>query len=133
MRDARNQAGLTDEEQFAETMGVPLATLRAWEADIEAPTDDELQRFAQLIGADPAALSHLASGLAPRGICRPVDLVPASAQAEVLEQVGLPRELWSDSDRWVAFLRLTRAAARLSPEELSRLADRVEVCLLDDQ
>jgi transcriptional regulator with XRE-family HTH domain len=130
MREARRQAGLTDDEQFAERVGVTVATLKAWEADIEPPSDEQLQRFAQLTGIDAETLSHLASDAAPKGICRPVDLVPDGRQAEVLEQVGLSRELWSDSDRWVAFLRLTRAAGNLSAEEISRLADRAEACVI---
>ena len=130
MKQARQQAGFEDEEQFAEEMGVPLAKLRAWEADIEPPSDEQIQRFAELTEIEAGALSHLARDSAPKGICRPVDLVPDSSQAEILEQVGLSRELWSDSDRWVAFLRLTRAAADLSSDEISRLADSAEACLL---
>lgn len=131
LRDARKKAGRTDDEQFADQMGVSVATLKAWEAEIEPPSDEHLQRFAQLTGIDAATLSHLASAAAPKGICSPVDLVPDSSQAEVLEQVGLSRDLWTDSERWVAFLRLTRAAADLSPDEISRLAERAEACLLD--
>lgn len=131
MREARTRAGFTDDEAFAERMGVTVVTLRAWEADIEPPSDEQLQRFAELTGIDAAALSHLAAGAAQKGICSPVDLVPDRSQAEILEQVGLPRDLWSDSDRWVAFLRLTRAAADLSAGEISRLADRAEACLLE--
>jgi transcriptional regulator with XRE-family HTH domain len=130
IRNARKKAGLTDDEQFAEQMGVTVATVRAWEAEIEPPSDEQLQRFAELTGVDAASLSPIASGAAPKGICSPVDLVPDSSQAEALEQVGLSRDLWSDSDRWVAFLRLTRAAADLSPEEISRLADRAEACII---
>lgn len=129
MRQARQQAGLTDDEQFAERLGVTIATLRAWEADIEPPSDEQLQRFAELTGVDGATLSHLARGAAPRGICSPVDLVPDRSQAEILEQVGLSRDLWTDSDRWVAFLRLSQATATLSPEEISRLADTAEACV----
>jgi len=132
MREARQKAGFTDEEQFAARMGVTLAKLRAWESDIEAPSDEELRRFTEIIEVDPETLSHLAGDPAPQGICRAVDLIPDRSQAEILEQVGLPRELWSDSDRWVSFLRLTRAAADLSSEEISRLADGAEACLLQD-
>ncbi|MFO8081440.1 MAG: helix-turn-helix transcriptional regulator [Armatimonadota bacterium] len=131
MQQARKKAGFTDEEDFAGRLGVTVPTLRAWEADIEPPSDEQLQRFAELTGIDAAALSHLARDAAPKGICRPVDLVPDSEQGEILEQVGLSRELWSDSERWVAFLRLTRAATTLSAEEISRLADRAEACLID--
>ena len=131
IREARAQAGFADEEQFAEKMGITEATLGAWEANIETPSDEQLQRLVEATGADPAALSHLTGAAAPKGICSPVDLVPSPAQAEVLEQVGLSPDLWRDADRWVAFLRLTRAAGRLSPEELSRLAKRAEVCVRD--
>lgn len=133
MRRAREQAGFTDEEQFAERLGVTTAVLRAWEADIETPSDEQLQRFVEATGIEAATLSHLTRDAAPTGICRPVDLVPDSSQAEILEQVGLPRDLWSDSDRWVAFLRLTRATATLSPDEISRLADSAEACLLQEE
>ncbi|MGI5818491.1 MAG: helix-turn-helix domain-containing protein [Armatimonadota bacterium] len=132
LNQARIRAGFTDEKQFAERLGVSVAMLTAWEADIEAPSDEQLRRFAALAGIDAETLPHLVSAPAPSGICRPVDLVPDSSQAEILEQVGLPRELWGDSDRWVAFLRLTRAAAELSAEEISRLADRAETCLIDE-
>lgn len=131
MRQAREDAGMTEDEEFAEQMGVTVATLRAWESDVEAPSDEHLQRFAELTGVDGAALTHLTGSAAPKGICRPVDLVPDRSQTEVLEQVGVPRELWDDSDGWVAFLRLSRAAAKLSSEEISRLADNAEACLLD--
>jgi len=129
LNQARMTAGFTDEQQFAERLGVTVATLRAWEADIETPSDEQLEQFAELTGIASTTLSHLLSAPAPSGICRPVELVPDRSQAEVLEQVGLARELWSDADRWVAFLRLTRAAASLSPEEISRLADGAEACL----
>lgn len=132
MQQAREEAGFTDEEDFAVRLGVTIGTLRAWEADIEPPSDEQLQRFAELTGIDAAALSHLAGDAAPKGICRPVDLVPDREQAEILEQVGLSRELWSDSERWVAFLRLTRAATSLSPEEISVLADRAEACIVGE-
>lgn len=132
MREIRTQAGFTDDEHFAGLIGVSVPTLRAWEADIEPPSDEQLQRFAEVTGTDAATLSHLAGSAAQKGICSPVDLVPDHSQAEILEQVGLSRELWSDPDRWVAFLRLTRAAAGLSPEEISRLADNAEACLLNE-
>ena len=131
MRQAREDAGLTDDEQFAAQMGVSVATLRAWEADVESPSTEDLERFAELTDADSEALTHLAGGAAPKGICRPVDLVPDDSQAEVLEQVGIPRQLWEDSDRWVGFLRMARAASELSADEISRLADNAEACLLN--
>lgn len=131
IQEARRRTGLTDDEHFADRLGVSVATVKAWEAEIETPSDEQLQRLAELTGLDAAALSHLARAAAPKGICSPVDLVPSHSQAEVLEQVGVPRELWRDADRWVAFLRLTRAAATLSPAELSLLADRAEACVLD--
>jgi len=132
IQQARKQADFTDDRHFADEMGVSLATLRAWEGDIETPSDEHLQRFAELTQIDAETLSHLAGDPAPQGICRPVDLVPDASQAEILEQVGITRELWSDSDRWVAFLRLTRAAGNLSSEEISRLADSAEACLLNE-
>ena len=130
---ARRRAGLTDDEQFAAQLGITVATLHAWEAEIEVPSGEHLQRLAAATGLDVEALSHLARVAAPSGICSPVDLVPSSAQADVLEQVGLPGELWRDADRWIAFLRLARSASSLSPEEISLLADRAEACLLDNQ
>jgi transcriptional regulator with XRE-family HTH domain len=132
MQQAREEADFTDEDDFADRLGITVATLRAWEADIQPPSDEQLQRFAELVGIDAATLSHLARDAAPKGICRPVDLVPDREQAEILEQVGLSRELWTDSERWVAFLRLTRAAATLSPAEISRLADRAETCIVEE-
>jgi len=129
---ARRRAGLTDDEQFAAQLGITVATLRAWEAEIEVPSDEHLERLAAATGLDATALSHLARVAAASGICSPVDLVPTRSQADVLEQVGLPRELWYDADRWVAFLRLTRSASSLSAEEISLLADRAEACLLGE-
>ena len=129
IRKARRDAGLTDDKQFARDLGVTVATLHAWEVDIEAPSDEQLERLAALTGVDPAALTHLAREAAPSGICSPVDLVPSSEQSDVLEQVGLPKQLWSDPDRWVAFLRLARAGSTLSPEEISLLAERAEACV----
>jgi len=133
IKQAREQAGFQDEEQFAEAMGVTVAVVRAWEADIEPPSDEQLQRLAEVTGVEAGALSHLAREAAPKGICRPVDLVPDSSQAEILEQVGLSHDLWTDSDRWVAFLRLTHATAKLSSDEISRLADSAEACVLREE
>jgi transcriptional regulator with XRE-family HTH domain len=132
IREARGEADMT-EEQFADQLGVSPATLKAWEAEVQTPSDEQLQRFAEVAGIDAGALSHLARSPAPKGICSPVDLVPDSAQAEALEQAGLPRELWQHPDRWVAFLRLSAAAADLSPDDLSRLSHRAEACVLDDE
>lgn len=131
MREAREQARLT-EEDAADRLEISVATLRAWEADVETPSDEQLQRFAELTDMDGETLSHLATGPAPQGICGAVDLVPTSSQAQALEQVGLPRELWHDPDRWVAFLRLADAASALSADEISRLAHGAEACLVEE-
>lgn len=129
IRRARRDAGLTDDEQFARDLGVTVATLYAWQADIEVPSDEQLRHIAELTALDPTALTHLAREVAPSGICSPVDLVPSSEQSDILLQVGLPKELWGDPDRWVAFLRLARAASTLSPEEMSLLAEHAEACV----
>ncbi len=131
LRRARRETGLTD-DQLAEELGVEVSTLRAWELEVETPSDEQLQRLAELVNMDGETLSHLAASPAPQGICSAVDLVPDRSQAEALEQVGLPPELWDDPDRWVAFLRLAAAAADLSPDEISRLAREAETCVVGD-
>lgn len=133
IRQARAKAGLTDDEQLARRLGVSVATLRAWEAEVEAPTDEQFERFAELAHLDEGALPRLAEARVPKGICSPVDLVPDSGQAETLEQVGLPPELWRDPHRWVAFLRLAAAATDLAADEISRLAVRAESCVVEDR
>ena len=129
MRRARTAAGFTDPPEFARLMGVGMAALLAWEADIESPADEHLQRFAQLAGIEP---SDLVPGDAPQrsqGICRAVDLVPDAGQAETLEQVGMPRALWRDSETWLGFLRLAQAAADLHAGQITMLAENAETCL----
>jgi hypothetical protein len=49
----------------------------------------------------------------------------------MLEEVGIPREMWADPDMWVSFLRIARAARELSAEELSLLAERAEACVIE--
>jgi len=129
MRRARSAAGFSDPAKFARLMGVEMAALIAWEADIESPTDEHLQRFAQLAGIEP---SGLVPGDAPQrsqGICRAVDLVPDAGQAEALEQVGMPRALWRDSETWLGFLRLAQAVADLNAAQITMLAENAESCV----
>jgi transcriptional regulator with XRE-family HTH domain len=76
LRHARIDAGHDDEAAFSDMLGISVATLRAWEADIQRPGDEDVEQFAQATGMDPNALSHLAHDDAPQGICRAVDLVP---------------------------------------------------------
>lgn len=129
LREAREQAGHHDEKSFCELMEITVATLRAWEANIERPSDEQLERFAALTGIDAAPLSHLAHQESAQGICSAVELIPERAQAEVLEQVGIPPVLWASEDVWVAFLRVARASAAMSAEELTLLAEHSEACV----
>jgi len=129
MRRARTAAGFTDPAQFARLMGVEMAALIAWEADIESPTEEHVQSFAQLVGIEP---STLVPGDAPQrsqGICRAVDLVPDGGQAEVLEEVGMPRALWRDSETWLGFLRLAQAVADLDALQITMLSENAESCV----
>lgn len=130
MRRARIDAGYSDVVQFGEALEVSPATLMAWEADIQRPSDDLLERFAELTGVDVQELASLASSV-PQGICRAVDLVPDETQAQVLDEVGIPRALWDDPDRWVAFLRLAQAAAEMSPTQITLLSRNAESCISD--
>ena len=129
LREARLGAGYSDEAEFGEMLGISQATLLAWESNIQRPGDQQLERFAEITGMDASALSHLTHHEAPQGICSAVDLIPAPDQAEVLEQVGVPAQLWTSPEMWVAFLRIARASAELTPEELSLLADHSEACV----
>ncbi|NLO07527.1 MAG: helix-turn-helix transcriptional regulator [candidate division WS1 bacterium] len=131
MREARRRAGETNDGVFAGEMGITVATLWAWEADIEEPTQEQLARFAELVGEDAAAFAGAVASEMPQGICRAIDLVPDREQAEVLEEVGLPPELHASAEAWIAFLRLARAAARMSPEAISTLAENAEACVID--
>ena len=131
LRQARLDAGYHDEAAFSDRLGITRATLQAWEANLQRPGDDQLECFAEITGADATSLSHLAHREAPQGICSAVDLIPDRGQAEVLEQVGIPPQLWASEDTWVAFLRITRAAADLSAEEISLLAEHSEACITD--
>lgn len=130
MRAARTDAGHVDDAEFADRMDVALATLWAWEADIQRPAEEQLRRFAELTDTDPDAFIALDRGAAPQGICRAVDLVPEEHQAEVLDQVGLPPALWASPERWVAFLRLAQAAAELDAHQVSVLAGNAESCVV---
>lgn len=125
LRRARTGAG-REVEELATAVGVPAATLLAWEADIESPSADEMARLAAELGVEVSALEVPAPPGGAQGICRAVDLTPDESQAETLEQVGLPSRLWRDADTWVAFLRLANAAAKLSDEQLSMLAHNAE-------
>lgn len=131
MRTARADAGHVDDAEFADRMDVGLATLRAWEADIQRPAEEELRRFAELTDTEPEVFIALDRGGAAQGICRAVDLVPEEHQAEALDQVGLPRALWDSPERWVAFLRLAQAAAELDAHQVSLLAGNAESCVIE--
>lgn len=128
LRQARTGAR-REVDALAAALGVPAATLLAWEADIESPSAEQLARLAAELGVEIAALEAPVSPGGAQGICRAVDLTPDPNQAETLEQVGLPARLWRDADTWVAFLRLADAAAKLSDEQLSLLAHNAETCV----
>ncbi len=128
LRQARTQAR-REAEELAAAVGVPAATLLAWEADIESPSAAELERLAAALAVDPSDLSVPVPPGGAQGICRAVDLTPTPDQAEVLEQVGLPASLWRDADTWLAFLRLAEAAAKLTGAQLSALAHNAEGCV----
>src|SRR5579862_9581396 len=50
-RDIRKKLGLT-QQKFAKKLGVPLATVRAWERD-ETPTDPVLQSLLRILDRIP--------------------------------------------------------------------------------
>lgn len=128
LRRLRTDAGL-EVEDIAARLGVSVATVLAWEADIETPEADQLERLAEALGVDAATFNAATDVPVAQGICRAVDLVPDATQAEILEEVGLPPALWRDDDTWVAFLRLAEVAATLSPDQVSALAHQAEICV----
>lgn len=128
LREVRTQAR-REVEELALALGLPAATLLAWEADIESPSAAELEQLAVALGVEPSELVVPGPPGGAQGICRAVDLTPTPDQAEALEQVGLPPSLWRDADTWVAFLRLAQAAAQLTGEQLSALAHNAETCV----
>jgi len=131
LRQLRTEAR-REVEELAAALGLPTATLLAWEADIESPSAGELDRLAAALGVEPAELEAPRPPGGAQGICRAVDLTPTPGQAEALEQVGLPAVLWRDADTWVAFLRLAEAAAKLTDEQLSLLAHNAEACVIGE-
>lgn len=132
LRQVRS-AARREVDELAAVLELPAATLLAWEADIESPSAEQLARLAAELGVEPGALEVLGPTPRAQGLCRAVELTPDPGQAEVLEQVGLPRSLWRDADTWVAFLRLAEAAAKLSGERLSALAHNAESCVAADR
>jgi transcriptional regulator with XRE-family HTH domain len=131
LRQLRIQNG-REIEDIAAALGVSPATLLAWEADIESPSAEQLTQLAAELGVDRSAFDAEKIAGVTQGICQAVDLTPEPQQAEILEQVGLPPQLWRDADTWVAFLRLAAAASKLNTERLLALAQHAETCVASD-
>jgi len=133
--DARHKAGYVSAEAFARKVPVSGWTVRSWEAGKTRPRYKNLERIAELTGKSKAWLlgdeeSEMAEEIRKltQLLAAHVDddrLPNSSVLAEqlVLEECGIPDELYETPDAWQEFILLARIFADLSEADRQHVVD----------